>query len=157
MVAARDLQVVVEKSDRTKCGCRDNGDPHVQVVEPRPQERGAERRRQDEQPTHRRRAGFGAMAGGTFLTNHLTNLKFPQLGDQPRSKGDADDKGRDTRRRRSERDVLNDIQHRQPGVKRVQKVVEHCGYTTPELLRLRPSASRATATSSKGRTSAPTS
>src|SRR5262249_11806151 len=120
------------------------------------QQRRAERRRQNQKATHRRRACLGAMTCGPFLPDHLTDLELPQLRNQPRTERDADHERRDARSRRSERDVLNDVQHRQPGVKRIQKVVEHRSYTTPELLRLRPSASRATATSSKGRTSPPT-
>src|SRR5205814_340259 len=61
MRTADDLQIVVRKSDGAESGGAQQGDPDVYIREVRPQERGHERRGQNQQPAHRGRAGFGTM------------------------------------------------------------------------------------------------
>src|SRR4051812_20840204 len=155
MIAAHDLEVVVDEADPAERRGGHHGNPDVDIRQVRPQQRGDERGGQDQQPAHRRRSGLRAMTGRSLLTNHLTDLKLAQPPHHPRSEQQADGERRQARRGGPERDVTGHVQHRHLRVERVEKVIEHRCYTTPELLRRRPSASRATATSSNGSTCAP--
>ena len=100
-------------------------DPDVDVGEVRPQQRRHERRRQDQQPAHRRRAGLGAMRLRPFLPDHLPDLEIAQPADQPRSHDQADDERRHARRRGAERDVAGHVEDRDLRVEREEEVVQH--------------------------------
>ena len=96
MRAPGDLQVVVERT-------RWRRTPAVAItaiqtygfVQVRPQQRRHERRRQNQQPAHRRRAGFGVVRLRPFLPDDLADLEVAQPADQPRAEEEADGQRRD--------------------------------------------------------------
>src|SRR5688572_19441204 len=59
------------------------------------------------------------------MPDDLANLKFPELADEPGAQQQADDQRCQARRRGTERDVLNDVQHRYLRMKLKEEVEEH--------------------------------
>ena len=129
MRSADDLQVVVREPDRAEPGRRQHGNPDVDVGQIGPQQRRHERRRQDQQPAHRRRAGLQLVRRRAFLPDDLADLEFAQLPDEPRPEQQADRERRQAGGRRAERDVARHVQHRELRAQREQhleeQVVEH--------------------------------
>ena len=120
-----DLHVIVGEPDAAKRRRRPHRDPHEGVGQVRPQQRGHERRGEDEQPAHGRRPGFRAVGRRSFLPDHLADLKLVKRPDHPWPERQTDRERRQTRRRGPERDVPRDVQHGELRVERVQQLVQH--------------------------------
>ncbi len=70
-IILRHLCIVISKSDQPK-GHRDQkNDPHIGIRRLRPQHRGKDQRRQDQQPAHSGRARFDEMPLRAIITNRL--------------------------------------------------------------------------------------
>src|SRR5687767_5679492 len=125
MAAARDLQVIVDKSDGAEEHRRDRGDPDIWIAEIRPQQRRNEDRRQDQQPAHGRRSALGLVGGRAILAHDLADLEVTQPANQPRAEQKAQHQGGQARARRAERDVLEDTQLGERVLELRQQVEEH--------------------------------
>ena len=62
------------------------------------------------------------MGLGTFFTNVLPDLKFPQSRDQPRAQQQADQQRRQTGIRGAEGDVLKHVQDPERGPEMIQRI-----------------------------------
>ena len=150
VILPNDLQVVVREADAAERRRRQHGDPDVDVRQVGPEQGGHERRGENQQAAHGRRARFRTMTLRSLLTDHLPDLELAQTPDHPGSEEETDGQRRQARRRRAKRDVPGDVQDTKRGVQRVEQEVEHRLYRTPCRLRRRDRAVRATSTSSKG-------
>src|SRR6185312_6686527 len=124
----RDLQVVVRESDGSVRQRRQRRNPHVRIPQVRPEQRGHDGRGENEEPAHRRRAGFGTVRVGTVGPDDLADLELAQLADKPRTEHEAEDERRDGGRAGPDRDVPHHVERRhlsaQPRLL-VEKVIEH--------------------------------
>ena len=125
MRPADDLQVVIGESDRPECRRREHGNPDERVAKIRPQQRRHERRGQDQESAHRRRAGLGPVRRRAFVTDDLPDLELLQLADHPGSENEPESERGHAGHRRPERDVARHVQDREPRRQRRQEVVEH--------------------------------
>jgi hypothetical protein len=125
MRSARDLQIVVGESNRAEPRRRQHGDPHIDIRQIRPQQRGDERRGENEQAAHGRRARLGPVRLRTFGANHLADLEFAQRAHEPWAERQADGERRQTRRGGAKRDVPSHVQHGELLVKLEEEPVQH--------------------------------
>ena len=123
--APNDLEIVVGESNRTESRGRQHRNPDVDVPQIGPEQRRHQRGGQNQQTSHRRRAGFRRVRRRAFVPDDLADLKLAQLANEPRAEQQADEQRREARRGGPEGDVLNDVQHRDLRVERKKKVVEH--------------------------------
>ena len=70
---ADDLQIIIEKADQPHPQRRDDRDHHVAAVEPCPQQRRDDRREQNDQPAHRRRAALALVTRGPLGAHDLSD------------------------------------------------------------------------------------
>ena len=108
----RDLQVVVREPDRAERGRRQDRDPDVHVGQVRPEQRGQQGGRQDEQTAHGRRTRLRAVRRRPLVPNHLTDLELAKRANQPGPEQQADGQGRQARGGGAKRDVTGHVQHR---------------------------------------------
>ena len=120
------FRVVVDEADGRETQQREDGDPHVEVAEIGPEQRGHDDGDDDQDAAHGRRAGFLLVAARTFFANVLSDLEFAQLGDQPGSQRDAQKQRGDAGESRAQREVAKDAEAADGGIELlVEKVVEH--------------------------------
>ena len=85
MGLADDLQIVVGESDGAEGRRSSARRPHERVGQIRPEQCRDQRRRQDQQPAHRRRARLLAVRRRPFLPDDLTDLELAELPDEERA------------------------------------------------------------------------
>ena len=74
-------------------GRREQGDLDVDVGQIGPQERGKERRGEQQQAAHRRRSRLVLVGRRTVVTNDLANLQLAQLADGQRAEQERHHEG----------------------------------------------------------------
>src|SRR5688572_3421839 len=107
--AARQLQVVVGEAHGTAAKRGRHRNPHERVGEIGPEQRRQDRRRQDQDAAHRRRARLGAVRLRPFLADDLANLEVADLADEPGPDDQAEDQRAEARRGGAEGDVARDV------------------------------------------------
>ena len=120
-----DLEIVVGEANRAKSDRGENCDPDERVAEVGPEQRRHERRGQNQEAAHRRRAGLGPVRRRPFVTDHLPDLELLQLADHPRTEDEPERERRHAGDGGAERDVSRHVQHGEPRRQRRQQVIEH--------------------------------
>ena len=90
---ARNLCVVVGKSDGRKGTRREHRDPDETVAEVGPQQRGNDDGNHDEQAAHGGRAGFFLVSFGSFFADVLPDLKIAEATDNERTHDQRGEEG----------------------------------------------------------------
>ncbi len=79
-----DLLVIVIKSDNPESHCRTQSEPHKNVAEVRPEQRGNHNAEKDQDAAHGGCSCLGLMRFRPVLPNVLADLKFLELPYYPR-------------------------------------------------------------------------
>ncbi len=121
-----DLGVVVPKSDASEAHQSEHRDPHVWIRKIRPQQRRHHDRDDDQDSAHGRRARFLLVRLRPVFPDVLADLKFAQLGDQPRPQRQAQEQRRQCRERGAKRGVLEYAKGREVAKQLfVEQPIEH--------------------------------
>ena len=77
MVASHHLEVIVEKTHCSIAKGHSKNYPHVNIIQPGPQQTGKSQREKYQQTAHGGSAGFSEVRFRAIVTNHLSYLEFP--------------------------------------------------------------------------------
>jgi hypothetical protein len=100
-------------------------DQHVAIVELCPQKSRDERRRENYQTAHRRRALFLLMAVGCSLSDDLVQTHAPESADDRRADNERNEQRSDCRACGPERDVIEDSKKSEVPHERNEQIIEH--------------------------------
>ena len=87
---APDFLVIVPKADDPESHRRTQGEPHKDVAEVRPKQRGNNNAEKDQHAAHGGRSGLGLVRFRPVFADVLANLKFLELPYQPRAQNQGE-------------------------------------------------------------------
>jgi hypothetical protein len=124
-LALDDLQVVVEEAEDAHPDRGQQQEVDVGIPQIGPEQRRDHRGGQDDEPAHRRRAGFRAVPLGALLADHLAGLDLAHLADDPGPDQKREEQRRDRRVGGPERQVAEHVEEGVDFDEPDEQVVEH--------------------------------